>query len=118
MGTNKAANDSNQENIDSDSEYDEEEKWLNAVESGDHSRLDKIDSELKNIKDPKLMTARQRAMISGISASNSGATTPQDVGLRSMENSDTENDDSFRYESGHIALDYGGKYSIELLVTL
>merc|ERR1719384_520960 len=51
-------------------------------------------------------------MISGIggrfSASNSGTTTPQDVGQRSMENSDTENDDSFRYESGHIALDYGG----------
>ena len=41
------------------------------------------------------------------SASNSGTTTPQDVGLRSMENSDTENDDSFRYDSGHIALDYG-----------
>ena len=66
IGTEREANDSNQENVDSDSEYDEEEKWLNAVESGDHSRLDKIDSELKNIKDPKLMTARQRAMISGI----------------------------------------------------
>ena len=65
MGAQKEVKDSNQENDDSDSEYDEEEKWLNAVESGDHSSLDKIDSELKNIKDPKLMTARQRAMISG-----------------------------------------------------
>ena len=62
---NKSTNDSDQENIDSDSDYDEEEKWLNAVESGDHGKLEKIDSELKNIKDPKLMTARQRAMISG-----------------------------------------------------
>ena len=59
-------NDSDQENIDSDTDYDEEEKWLNAVESGDHGKLEKIDSELKNIKDPKLMTARQRAMLSGI----------------------------------------------------
>ena len=42
------------------------------------------------------------------SASNSGTTTPQDVGQRSMENSDTENDDSFRYDGGHIALDYTG----------
>ena len=46
------------------------------------------------------------------SASNSGTTTPQDVGLRSMENSDTENDDSFRYDSGHIALDYGTGISL------
>ena len=61
-----ADNDSNQENIDSDTDDDEEEKWLNAVESGDHGKLEKIDSELKNIKDPKLMTARQRAMLSGI----------------------------------------------------
>ena len=57
---------SSQEDSGSDSEYDEEEKWLNAVESGNYSSLDKIDSELKNIKDPKLMTARQRAMISGV----------------------------------------------------
>ena len=55
-----------QKDKESDSEYDEEEKWLNAVESGNYSSLDQIDSELKNIKDPKLMTARQRAMISGV----------------------------------------------------
>ena len=59
-------NSSNDEGKESDQEYTEEEKWLNAVESGNYSSLDKIDSELKNIKDPKLMTARQRAMISGI----------------------------------------------------
>ena len=29
-----------------------------------------------------------------------------------MENSDTENDDSFRYDSGHIALDYGTGISL------
>ena len=57
---------STQKDKESDSEYDEEEKWLNAVESGNYSSLDQIDSELKNIKDPKLMTARQRAMISGV----------------------------------------------------
>jgi hypothetical protein len=58
---------STQKDKESDSEeYTEEEKWLNAVEAGNYSSLDKIDSELKNIKDPKLMTARQRAMISGV----------------------------------------------------
>ena len=54
-----------QSNKNSDSEFDEEEKWLNAVESGNYGSLDQIDSELKNFKDPKLMTARQRAMVSG-----------------------------------------------------
>lgn len=38
----------------------EEERWLNAVESG---KLEEIeDVELRKMKDPKLMTARQRAM--------------------------------------------------------
>lgn len=37
----------------------EEERWLSAIESG---KLEQIDDELKKIKDPKLMTARQRAM--------------------------------------------------------
>ena len=55
-------NENNQTTDSNDSECDEEEKWLNAVESGNYGSLDKIDSELKNIKDPKLMTARQRAM--------------------------------------------------------
>ncbi|XP_040574861.1 uncharacterized protein [Lepeophtheirus salmonis] len=38
----------------------EEEEWLDAVESGTLNEV--VDPELKNIKDPKLMTARQRAM--------------------------------------------------------
>ncbi|KAK7579644.1 hypothetical protein V9T40_000273 [Parthenolecanium corni] len=40
----------------------EEERWLHAIESG---KLDEVDDELKKIKpkDPKLMTARQRAML-------------------------------------------------------
>lgn len=37
----------------------EEERWLDAIESG---KLEQVDGELKKIKDPKLMTARQRAM--------------------------------------------------------
>lgn len=37
----------------------EEERWLVAIESG---KLEQVDDELKKIKDPKLMTARQRAM--------------------------------------------------------
>ena len=59
-------NENNQTTDSSDSECDEEEKWLNAVESGNYGSLDKIDSELKNIKDPKLMTARQRAMAAAV----------------------------------------------------
>ena len=39
---------------------DEEEKWLDAVESGN---LHTVDAELKSINDPKTMTARQRAII-------------------------------------------------------
>lgn len=37
----------------------EEERWLDAIESG---KLEQVDDELKKIKNPKLMTARQRAM--------------------------------------------------------
>ncbi|XP_037731863.1 uncharacterized protein LOC119562741 isoform X1 [Drosophila subpulchrella] len=37
----------------------DEERWLTAIETG---KLDNVDDELKKIKDPKLMTARQRAM--------------------------------------------------------
>lgn len=37
----------------------EEERWLTAIESG---KLEQVDDELRKIKDPKLMTARQRAM--------------------------------------------------------
>lgn len=39
----------------------DEERWLKAIETG---KLDEVDDELKKIKkkDPKTMTARQRAM--------------------------------------------------------
>lgn len=37
----------------------DEERWLNAIESG---KLEQVDGEMKKMKDPKLMTARQRAM--------------------------------------------------------
>ncbi|XP_043656342.1 INO80 complex subunit B isoform X2 [Drosophila teissieri] len=37
----------------------EEDRWLTAIETG---QLDVVDEELKKIKDPKLMTARQRAI--------------------------------------------------------
>lgn len=36
-----------------------EERWLDAIESG---KLEQVDDEMKKLKDPKLMTARQRAM--------------------------------------------------------
>ncbi len=41
---------------------DEEEKWLDAVESGDVANM--VDPELKSIQNPDFLTARQRAMIS------------------------------------------------------
>ncbi|KAB7503029.1 hypothetical protein Anas_12629 [Armadillidium nasatum] len=36
----------------------EEERWLDAIESG---KLEEVDDELKRMKNPRLMTARQRA---------------------------------------------------------
>lgn len=39
---------------------DEEDVWLEALEEG---RLHEVDEELKKMKDPKLMTARQRALL-------------------------------------------------------
>lgn len=38
----------------------DEERWLDAIESGKLEQVEQV--ELKKIKDPKLMTARQRAM--------------------------------------------------------
>jgi len=61
---------------------EEEEKWLDAVESGN---LPEVDSELKTIRDPTLMTARQRAMV------------------------DRKNNDDYEYDnddSGHMSLAY------------
>ena len=70
-----------------ETEEDEEERWLDAVEAG--KDVSTVDSELKSIKDPKLMTARQRAMVDR----QKGAVT-DDVALEA---------------SGHMALDYGYK---------
>lgn len=39
---------------------DDEDAWLEALEEG---RLHEVDDELKKMKDPKLMTARQRALL-------------------------------------------------------
>lgn len=52
---------SNQPTQPEDTDTSDEERWLNAIESG---KLEEVDDELKKIKpkDPKLMTARQRAM--------------------------------------------------------
>ena len=70
-----------------ENEEDEEERWLDAVEAG--KDVSTVDSELKSIKDPKLMTARQRAMVD-----RQKGTVIDDVALES---------------SGHMALDYGYK---------
>lgn len=72
----------------------EEEKWLDAVEAGN---VNIVDPELKSIKDPKLMTARQRAMV---------------------ERQKTAGDDLSLEESGHMALDYGYKKKEENEETL
>eukprot|EP00095_Tigriopus_kingsejongensis_P009070 snap_masked-scaffold308_size214241-processed-gene-1.30 protein:Tk09070 transcript:snap_masked-scaffold308_size214241-processed-gene-1.30-mRNA-1 annotation:"ino80 complex subunit b" len=73
---------------------DEEEKWLDAVEAGNVSAV--LDPELKSIKDPKLMTARQRAMVE-----------KQKVEAGEIEIPDDES--SFAEDDGHMALDYGYK---------
>lgn len=56
-GTKKKKLKSNKDNPGSS----DEERWLKAIETG---KLDEVDDELRKItkKDPKLMTARQRAM--------------------------------------------------------
>lgn len=38
----------------------EEERWLHAIESG---KLEEVDDELKRMRNPRLMTARQRALL-------------------------------------------------------
>jgi len=62
---------------------EDEEKWLDAVEAG---TLDQVDEELRSVKEPRLMTARQRAMLDRAD----GCDTPPE-------------------EDGHISLDYGFK---------
>lgn len=56
-GKSKASANSGDTSGDSD---DEEEAWLEALESG---RLEEVDDELRKMKDPTLMTARQRALL-------------------------------------------------------
>lgn len=50
----------------------EEERWLDAIESG---KLEQVDDEMKKMKDPKLMTARQRAMYERSTAATASANT-------------------------------------------
>ncbi|KAL7023478.1 hypothetical protein ACKWTF_012626 [Chironomus riparius] len=60
----------------------EEERWLEAIESG---KLEEVDDELKKIKpkDPKLMTARQRAMYEK-NINESGPTSPTNKSRKSL----------------------------------
>lgn len=53
----------------------EEERWLDAIASG---KLEQVDDEMRKLKDPKLMTARQRAMYerSSTSVAAINTTTP------------------------------------------
>ncbi len=66
---------------------EEEERWLDEVEAGKDGSA--VDSELKSIKDPRLMTARQRAMVERQKAGGGEELTLE--------------------ETGHMALDYGYK---------
>lgn len=54
------SDDSTKDDPSNESDVDEEEAWLDALESG---RLEEVDEELKKMKDPSLMTARQRALL-------------------------------------------------------
>jgi len=40
----------------------EEEQWLAAVESGNLEQVENCDSELRSVREPSMLTARQRAM--------------------------------------------------------
>jgi len=44
----------------------EEEAWLEAVESGNIQKVVSCDSELRSLREPSMMTARQRALASGV----------------------------------------------------
>lgn len=50
----------------------EEEAWLEAVESGNHQKVVSCDSELRSLREPSMMTARQRALASGVSGDCDG----------------------------------------------
>jgi len=59
----KALSSGSDSDVDVDDDKDEEEKWLDAVEAGNVDNH--VDSELRSINNPKLMTARQRALKGG-----------------------------------------------------
>ncbi|KAG8177355.1 hypothetical protein JTE90_028351 [Oedothorax gibbosus] len=52
---------------------DEEEAWLAALEDG---RLEEVDEELRRMKDPNLMTARQRSLLESKAQKEKEETTP------------------------------------------
>jgi len=51
----------------------EEEVWLDAVESGNIQKVVSCDSELRSLREPSMMTARQRALASGVTGELEGA---------------------------------------------
>merc|ERR1712179_557466 len=51
----------------------EEEAWLEAVESGNLQKVVSCDSELRSLREPSMMTARQRALASGVTGDGDGA---------------------------------------------
>ena len=82
-------------------ERSEEEAWLDAVESGDMSKH--VDPELRSIKNPKMMTARQRAMVERMKQADDSYLADE-----SNLSSSTAADDSLPI-SQHISLDYKKK---------
>ncbi|GIY60041.1 PAPA-1 domain-containing protein [Caerostris extrusa] len=52
---------------------DEEEAWLAALEAG---RLEEVDEELRRMKDPNLMTARQRSLLESKAQKEKEESTP------------------------------------------
>jgi len=51
------------QSIQMDEELDEEERWLAAVQEGNIEKVHLEDSELRSVRDPKSLTARQRALM-------------------------------------------------------
>jgi len=51
----------------------EEEAWLEAVESGNLQKVVSCDSELRSLREPSMMTARQRALASVVTGDGDGA---------------------------------------------
>ena len=73
----------------------EEEAWLDAVESGNLQKAASCDSELRSLREPSLMTVRQRALASGVSGEMEGAEELEMLdfgGKQSKEKEMTEED--------------------------